>query len=261
MFERMTDRARRTIVQAQEEARQLRHHHIGTEHILLALLQEPEGVAHQALTDLGITYTETRGAVIYLVASSTKQSPPDGYITFTPRTKKVFELALREALQLGVNYIGTEHLLLGLIREHEGVAAQILNRFTSRPATTGSIIREKVIEILQGESTRQQAVALREDYKRRSLSVKQRRLVETAIRAAIDAIREDIDDDGDDDGWDLSALTVTPLDLVTEIAEKVDDLSQRLDTLEQMETIELPIRLTDTSDPVDSPEQPQEDEQ
>src|ERR1051325_4300664 len=113
MFERFTDRARRVVVLAQEEARMLSHNYIGTEHILLGLIHEGEGVAAKALESLGISLEAVRAQV----------EAPSGHIPFTPRAKKVLELSLREALQLGHNYIGTEHILLGLIREGEGVAA------------------------------------------------------------------------------------------------------------------------------------------
>src|SRR5687768_12994068 len=124
LFERFTDRARRVLVLAQEEARLLNHNFIGTEHILLGLIHEGEGVAAKALESLGISLEAVREKVeetIGPAGSSTTGSPP-----FTPRAKKVLELSLREALQLGHNYIGTVHMLLGLVREGEGVAAQVL---------------------------------------------------------------------------------------------------------------------------------------
>jgi hypothetical protein len=124
MFERFTDRARRVVVLAQEEARLLNHNHIGTEHILLGLVHEGEGVAYVALTELGISLEAVRAQVEEIIGQG--QSAPTGHIPFTPRAKKVLELSLREALQLGHNYIGTEHILLGLIREGEGVAARVL---------------------------------------------------------------------------------------------------------------------------------------
>ncbi len=123
MFERFTDRARRVVVLAQEEARGLNHNYIGTEHILLGLL-EPGGIAAQALSRFGMTAAGTRDEVDARVGRGSE--PPKGKIPFTPRAKKVLELSLREALQLHHNYIGTEHILLGLVREGEGVAAQIL---------------------------------------------------------------------------------------------------------------------------------------
>src|SRR3712207_9278810 len=122
MFERFTDRARRVVVLAQEEARLLNHNYIGTEHILLGLIHEGEGVAAKALESLGISLEAVRSQVEEIIGQG--GSSPSGHIPFTPRAKKVLELSLREALQLGHNYIGTEHILLGLIREGEGVAAQ-----------------------------------------------------------------------------------------------------------------------------------------
>ena len=124
MFERFTDRARRVVVLAQEEARMLNHNYIGTEHILLGLIHEGEGVAAKALESLGISLESVREQVQEIIGQG--QQAPSGHIPFTPRAKKVLELSLREALQLGHNYIGTEHILLGLIREGEGVAAQVL---------------------------------------------------------------------------------------------------------------------------------------
>ena len=124
MFERFTDRARRVVVLAQEEARLLNHDHIGTEHILLGLIHEGEGVAYLALTELGISLDAVRAQVEAEIGQGSEA--PGGHIPFTPRAKKVLELSLREALQLGHNYIGTEHILLGLIREGEGVAARVL---------------------------------------------------------------------------------------------------------------------------------------
>jgi Clp amino terminal domain, pathogenicity island component len=124
MFERFTDRARRVVVLSQEEARLLNHNYIGTEHLLLGLIHEGEGVAARALESLGISLEAVRAQVEEIIGQG--QSGPIGQIPFTPRAKKVLELSLREALQLGHNYIGTEHILLGLVREGEGVAAQVL---------------------------------------------------------------------------------------------------------------------------------------
>src|SRR4051794_12893476 len=122
MFERFTDRARRVVVLAQEEARMLNHNYIGTEHILLGLIHEGEGVAAKALESLGISLEAVRSQVEEIIGQG--QQAPSGHMPFTPRAKKVLELSLREGQQLGHNYIGTEHILLGLIREGEGVAAQ-----------------------------------------------------------------------------------------------------------------------------------------
>jgi ATP-dependent Clp protease ATP-binding subunit ClpC len=126
MFERFTDRARRVVVLAQEEARMLNHNYVGTEHILLGLIHEGKGVAAKALESLGISLEAVRQQVEEIIGQG--QSAPSGHIPFTPRAKKVLELSLREALQLDQDYIGTEHILLGLIREGEGVAAQVLVR-------------------------------------------------------------------------------------------------------------------------------------
>ena len=154
MFERFTDRARRVVVLAQEEARLLNHNYIGTEHILLGLIHEGEGVAAKALESLGISLEKVRQQVEEIIGAG--QSPPSGHIPFTPRAKKVLELSLREALQLGHNYIGTEHILLGLIREGEGVAAQVLVKLG---ADLGRV-RQQVIQLLSGYSgTKEGAVA------------------------------------------------------------------------------------------------------
>jgi len=126
MFERFTDRARRVVVLAQEEARMLSHNYIGTEHMLLGLLHEGDGVAARALGDAGLTLIGVRELVVEIIGTGEK--PPSGHIPFTSRAKKILELSLREALQTGVEYIDTEHLLLGLIREGEGVGAQIVER-------------------------------------------------------------------------------------------------------------------------------------
>ena len=144
MFERFTDRARRVVVLAQEEARMLNHNYIGTEHILLGLIHEGEGVAAKALEAMGISLGAVREQVQETIGQG--QQAPSGHIPFTPRAKKVLELSLREALQLGHNYIGTEHILLGLIREGEGVAAQVL---VNLGADLGRV-RQQVIQLLSG---------------------------------------------------------------------------------------------------------------
>ena len=145
MFQRFTDRARRAVHLAQEEARLLRHNYVGTEHLLLGLLYEGEGVAAKALESLGISREAVRGQVEEIIGHG--QSTIAGHITFTPRAKKVLEMSLREALQLGHHYIGTEHLLLGLLREGQGVAAQVLNRFGADHAR----VQERVLSLLTGE--------------------------------------------------------------------------------------------------------------
>jgi len=153
MFERFTERARQVVVLAQEEARSLKHNYIGTEHLLLGLLREEEGVAARVLDSLEISVEEVRAAVVRIVGSG--EETPTGQIPFTPRAKKVLELALREALSLGHNYIGTEHILLGLIREDEGVAARILLDLDAEPDK----IRNEVMRTLSGPARRTQGGA------------------------------------------------------------------------------------------------------
>ena len=152
MFERFTDRARRVVVLAQEEARMLNHNYIGTEHILLGLIHEGEGVAAKALEALGISLEAVRSQVEEIIGQG--QQAPSGHIPFTPRAKKVLELSLREALQLGHNYIGTEHILLGLIREGEGVAAQVLVKL----GADLNRVRQQVIQLLSGYQGKEAAV-------------------------------------------------------------------------------------------------------
>jgi ATP-dependent Clp protease ATP-binding subunit ClpA len=146
MFERFTDRARRMVVLAQEEARLLNHNYIGTEHLLLGMAHEGQGVAAAALESLGISLEAVRAQVEEIIGQG--QRAPTGHIPFTPRAKKVLELSLRESKQLGHNYIGTEHILLGLIREGEGVAAQVLIRL----GADLSRARGQVIELLSGHA-------------------------------------------------------------------------------------------------------------
>jgi ATP-dependent Clp protease ATP-binding subunit ClpA len=153
MFERFTDRARRVVVLAQEEARLLSHDYIGTEHILLGLIHEGEGVAARALESLGISLEAVRLQVEEIIGPG--QEAPSGHIPFTPRAKKVLELSLREALQLGHDYIGTEHILLGLIREGEGVAAQALVRL----GADLNRVRQQVIQLLHGYQGQEPAAA------------------------------------------------------------------------------------------------------
>ena len=150
MFERFTERARQVVVLAQEEARTLKHNYIGTEHVLLGLLREEEGLAARVLESLDITAEKVRSQVVRIVGSG--EEVTSGQIPFTPRAKKVLELALREALSLGHNYIGTEHILLGLIRENEGVAARILLDFDA----DADKIRNEVIRMLSGPGGRRQ---------------------------------------------------------------------------------------------------------
>ncbi len=153
MFERFTERARQVVVLAQDEARALKHNYIGTEHILLGLLREEEGLAARVLESLDITVEEVRAQVARIVGQGDEVTT--GQIPFTPRAKKVLELALREALSLGHNYIGTEHILLGLVRENEGVAARILLDFDA----DAEKIRNEIIRMLSGPGRRQQGAA------------------------------------------------------------------------------------------------------
>ena len=154
MFERFTDRARRVVVLAQEEAKMLNHNYIGTEHILLGLIHEGEGVAAKALEQLDISLDAVREQVTDIIGAGQQQ--PTGHIPFTPRAKKVLELSLREALQLGHNYIGTEHILLGLIREGEGVAAQVLVKL----GADLNRVRQTVIQLLSGHQAGKEQVAV-----------------------------------------------------------------------------------------------------
>jgi ATP-dependent Clp protease ATP-binding subunit ClpC len=144
VFERFTDRARRVVVLAQEEARMLNHNLVGTEHVLLGLIHEGEGVAAQVLESLNISLEAVRQQVEEIIGQG--QAMPTGHIPFTPRAKEVLELSLREALQLGHNYIGTEHILLGLIREGEGIAAQVLQKL----GADLNRVRQAVILLLSG---------------------------------------------------------------------------------------------------------------
>jgi ATP-dependent Clp protease ATP-binding subunit ClpA len=153
MFERFTDRARRVVVLAQEEARLLNHNYVGTEHLLLGLIHEGQGVAAKALESLGISLEAVRAQVEEIIGQG--QQAPTGHIPFTPRAKKVLELSLREAKQLGHNYIGTEHILLGLIREGEGVAAHVLVEL----GADLSRARGQVIGLLSGDAGTEEAAA------------------------------------------------------------------------------------------------------
>src|SRR5271169_3437546 len=142
MFERFTDRARRVVVLAQEEARRLDHNYIGTEHLLLGLIRESDGVAAKALESLGISLDAVRQQVEEIIGQG--QQAPSGHIPFTKRAKKALEMSLRESVQLGHNYIGTEHILLGLLREGDGVAAQVLMKL----GADLNRVRQQVIQLL-----------------------------------------------------------------------------------------------------------------
>ena len=187
MFDRFTDRARRVMVLAQEEARMLNHDYIGTEHILLGLIHEGEGVAAKALESLGISLDAVRQQVEEIIGRG--QEAPSGHIPFTPRAKKVLELSLREAQQLGHNYIGTEHILLGLIREGSGVAAQVLVKLSADLNQA----RQRVVQLLhgyQGEDVTGEGLPLSDDPLTRADSL-DRRLV--AIERWV-GLRPDLND-------------------------------------------------------------------
>src|SRR4030066_870228 len=146
MFERFTERARKVVVKAQDEARFLKQNYIGTEHILLGLIDEREGIAARVFYELNVSFDEIKAAIREVVTEGTSESYE--HIPFTPRAKKVLELSLREALQMGHNYIGTEHILLGVLKEGEGVAARVLNGM----GITLEIVKEKVKELLSKQS-------------------------------------------------------------------------------------------------------------
>jgi len=148
VFERFTEPARQVVVLAQDEARELKHNYIGTEHVLLGLLREEAGLGARALTSLGVTLDGARAQVAQIVGHGDEVTP--GQIPFTPRAKKVLELSLREALSLGHRYIGTEHLLLGIARENDGVASRILLDF----GADGETIRDQVVGMLSGPGRR-----------------------------------------------------------------------------------------------------------
>jgi ATP-dependent Clp protease ATP-binding subunit ClpC len=184
VFERFTDRARRVVVLAQEEARMLNHNYIGTEHILLGLIHEGEGVAAKALESLGISLDAVRQQVEEIIGQG--QQAPSGHIPFTPRAKKVLELSLREALQLGHNYIGTEHILLGLIREGEGVAAQVLVKL----GADLNKVRQQVIQLLNGYQSKEPTGAAAEATPSTSLVLDQfgRNLTQSAREGKLDPV-------------------------------------------------------------------------
>ena len=184
MFQRFSDRARRVVVLAQEEARMLNHNYIGTEHLLLGLIQEGEGVAAKALESMGISLEAVRNQVEEIIGRGT--SAPTGHIPFTPRAKKVLELSLREALQLGHNYIGTEHILLGLIREGEGVAAQVLTKL----GADLDRVRNQVVQLLTGAAGTKEVAQAGEAPAQGNLLLDQfgRNLTQLAIQNKLDPV-------------------------------------------------------------------------
>jgi hypothetical protein len=188
MFERFTDRARRVVVLAQEEARFLSHGYIGTEHILLGLIREDEGIAAKALNALNIELQTVRDRVREICGTG-EEHQPEGHIPFTPRAKLVLELSLREALQLGHDYIGTEHILLGLVREGEGVAAQIL----VEQGADLNRVRQRVIGLLTGRLGAQAGRGERHEpaglsVQRRVLPSRRERLLTAGFRARLNEL-------------------------------------------------------------------------
>ncbi len=204
MFERFTDRARNVVVLAQDEARLLNHNYIGTEHILLGLIHEGEGVAAKALDLLGISLAAVRQQVEEIIGRG--QQAPSGHIPFTPRAKKVLELSLREALQLGHNYIGTEHILLGLIREGKGVAAQVLVKLGGNLDR----VRQQVIALEQENPTTEELPP-----------AARRRTVRTQASAAAEAFAHTERE---------NAAQAAKLD---EILSRLDSISSRLTAIER----------------------------
>jgi hypothetical protein len=192
MFERFTDRARRVVSLAQEEARRLDHGYIGTEHILLGLIREGDGVAARALESLGISLDAVRQQVEEIIGRG--QQAPSGHIPFTPRAKKVLELSEREALQLGHNYIGTEHILLGLIREGDGVAAQVLVKL----GADLNRVRQQVILLLHGRQAKGPVAARSTSGElpeaRTRLEAVEARLAAVERRVGTGAATDDLDD-------------------------------------------------------------------
>src|SRR5262245_51115179 len=185
LFERFTERARQVVVLAQDEARALKHNYIGTEHILLGLLREEEGLAARVLESLDITVEEVRAQVARIVGQGDEVTT--GQIPFTPRAKKVLELALREALSLGHNYIGTEHILLGLVRENEGVAARILLDFDA----DAEKIRNEIIRMLSGPGRRQSGASVAPGEKTKSSKLLDqfgRNLTKAAVEGKLDPV-------------------------------------------------------------------------
>jgi len=202
MFERFTDRARRVVVLAQEEARLLNHSYIGTEHILLGLIHEGEGVAAKALESLSISLEAVRNQVEEIIGQG--QQAPSGHIPFTPRAKKVLELSLREALQLGHNYIGTEHILLALLREGEGVAAQVLVKL----GADLNRVRQQVLQLLHGRSAEESVPARSAERELRLLPAVKTRLESVEQRLTAIEQRVGIGPDSSDLDEQIAAVRI-----------------------------------------------------
>jgi ATP-dependent Clp protease ATP-binding subunit ClpC len=218
MFERFTDRARNVVVLAQEEARLLKHNYIGTEHILLGLARESDGLAAKALEALGISLEAAREQVVEIIGRGERS--PSGHIPFTPRAKKVLELSLREALQFGHNYIGTEHLLLGLIREGEGVAAQVLVRLGGDL----SAIRQQVIRLLKEKPTTEELPRAAQ-----AAQAQAARLAESATEAGIIGRAEGAVPAGIASPAESASLSGK----LTEVLSRLDAISNRLTMIER----------------------------
>ena len=218
MFERFTDRARNVVVLAQQEARLLKHNYIGTEHILLGLARESDGLAAKALEALGISLEAAREQVVEIIGRGERS--PSGHIPFTPRAKKVLELSLREALQFGHNYIGTEHLLLGLIREGEGVAAQVLVRLGGDL----SAIRQQVIRLLKEKPTTEELPRAAQ-----AAQAQAARLAESAAEAGIIGRAEGAVPAGIASPAESASLSGK----LTEVLSRLDAISNRLTMIER----------------------------
>jgi ATP-dependent Clp protease ATP-binding subunit ClpC len=218
MFERFTDRARNVVVLAQEEARLLKHNYIGTEHILLGLARESDGLAAKALEALGISLEAAREQVVEIIGRGERS--PSGHIPFTPRAKKVLELSLREALQFGHNYIGTEHLLLGLIREGEGVAAQVLVRLGGDL----SAIRQQVIRLLKEKPTTEELPRAAQ-----AAQAQAARLAESAAEAGIIGRAEGAVPAGIASPAESASLSGK----LTEVLSRLDSISNRMTLIER----------------------------
>jgi ATP-dependent Clp protease ATP-binding subunit ClpC len=223
MFERFTDRARNVVVLAQEEARLLKHNYIGTEHILLGLVREREGIAAQALQALGIGLEAVREQVQEIIG--TGQHAPSGTIPFTPRAKKVLELSLREAMQLDDGYIGTEHILLGLIREGEGVAAQVLIKLDGNL----NKVRQQVIRMKAGTPATEEMPAAAAGPAESTGGPESAGPAESARRVASAGRAESASQGGRINPAESASLTAK----LTEALSRLDSISDRLTGIER----------------------------
>jgi ATP-dependent Clp protease ATP-binding subunit ClpC len=223
MFERFTDRARNVVVLAQQEARLLKHNYIGTEHILLGLARESDGLAAKALDALGVELEAVREQVVEITGQG--QESPSGHIPFTPRAKKVLELSLREALQFGHNYIGTEHILLGLIREGEGVAAQVLVRLGGDL----SAVRQQVIRLLKENPTTDELPRAAQAAQAQAAQAQAARLAESAGEAGIASRAEGAVPMGLASPAESASLNGK----LTEVLSRLDSIGNRMTLIEQ----------------------------